>query len=106
MEGCGDKVSLLTRYYYLGLIRLEYQQRMNQLDKNKENRTKLLGYLTPIITDYAENNRIEPDVCYEVCHELELVMIEKCKAKGMDAHELKKHKQAAEANFRASKESL
>jgi hypothetical protein len=65
-----------------------------------------LGYLTPIITDYAENNRIEPDVCYEVCHELELVMIEKCKAKGMDADELKKHKQAAEANFRASKESL
>ena len=57
-------------------------------------------------TDYAENNRIEPDVCYEVCHELELVMIEKCKAKGMDAFELKKHKQAAEANFRASKESL
>jgi hypothetical protein len=79
---------------------------MNQLDKNKEDRAKLLGYLTPIITDYAENNRIEPDVCYEVCHELELVMIEKCKAKDMDAYELKKHKQAAEANFRASKESL
>jgi hypothetical protein len=33
-------------------------------------------------------------------------MIEKCKAKDMDAYELKKHKQAAEANFRASKESL
>jgi hypothetical protein len=33
-------------------------------------------------------------------------MIEKCKAKGMDAYELKKHKQAAEASFRASKESL
>jgi hypothetical protein len=33
-------------------------------------------------------------------------MIEKCKAKGMDAYELKKLKQAAEANFRASKESL
>jgi hypothetical protein len=79
---------------------------MNQLDKNKEDRVKLLGYLTPIITDYAENNRIEPGVCYEVCHELELVMIEKCKAKGMDAYELKKLKQAAEANFRASKESL
>lgn len=79
---------------------------MNQLNKDKEDRVKLLGYLTPIITDYAENNRIEPDVCYEVCHELELVMIEKCKAKGMDAYELKKHKQAAEANFRASKESL
>ena len=63
---------------------------MNQLDKNKEDRAKLLGYLTPIITDYAENNRIEPDVCYEVCHELELVMIEKCKGKGMDTYELKK----------------
>jgi hypothetical protein len=33
-------------------------------------------------------------------------MIEKCKAKGMDAYELEEHKQTAEANFRPSKESL
>jgi hypothetical protein len=40
---------------------------MNQSDKNKEERIKFLGYITPIITDYAENNLIEPAVCYEVC---------------------------------------
>jgi hypothetical protein len=78
---------------------------MNQYNENKEE-AKFLGYITPIITDYAENNRIDPAVCYEVCHELELMMIEKCKAKGMNIHELEKHKQAAETRFKAAKESL
>ena len=55
---------------------------------------------TPIITDYAENNRIDPAVCYEACHELELMMIEKCKEKGINDHELEKHKQAAETSSR------
>jgi hypothetical protein len=75
-------------------------------NKNEEHRANLLGYITPIITDYAENNRINPAVCYEVCHELELMMIEKCKAKGMDTHELEKHKQVAETSFKETKKSL
>lgn len=79
---------------------------MNQSNKNQEDRVKFFGYLTPIISDYADNNRIDPGVCYEVCHELELMMIEKCKAKGMDAYELETHKQVAEISFKASKESL
>ena len=70
-------------------------------NKNEEHRVNLLGYITPIITDYAENNRINPAVCYEVCHELE-----KCKAKGMNTHELEKHKQVAETSFKESKQSL
>ena len=49
----------------------------NSPDKHKEDIANLLGYITPIITDYAENNRIDPAVCYEACHELELMMIEK-----------------------------
>ena len=56
---------------------------MNQSNKNKEDRAKFLGYITPTITDYAENNQIDPAVCYEVCHELELLMMEKCKVIGM-----------------------
>jgi hypothetical protein len=69
-----------------------YRQRMNQYNENKEEeRAKYLGYIIPIITYYAENNRIDPAICYEVCHELELMMIEKCKAKGMNTHELEKH---------------
>ena len=79
---------------------------MNQTDKDKEDRTEFLGYIIPIITDYAENNRIDSAVCYEVCHELELMMIEKCKAKGMNTYELEKHKQVAETSFKVAKESL
>jgi hypothetical protein len=79
---------------------------MNQSNKNEEERVKFLGYVTPIITDYAEDNRIDPAVCYEVCHELELMMIEKCRAKGMNINELEKHRQVAVTSFKAAKESL
>jgi hypothetical protein len=79
---------------------------LDSSDKNEGDRANLLGYITPIITDYAENNRINPAVCYEVCHELELMMIDKCKAKGMNTHELEKHKQVAETSFKKSKQAL
>ena len=86
---------------------MAHRQRMNQYNENKEeDRAKFLGYITPIITDYAENNRIDSAVCYEVCHELELMMMEKCKAKGMNDSELEKHKQVAETSLKAAKESL
>ena len=65
---------------------------MNHSNKDREDRVRFLGYITPIITDYAENNQIDPAVCYEVCHELELMMIEKCKERGIDDRELEKHK--------------
>jgi hypothetical protein len=79
---------------------------LNQSNKNEGDRVKFLEYITPIITDYIENNLTDPVVCYEVCHELELMMIEKCKAIGLNDCELEKHKQATESNFKASKESL
>lgn len=75
-------------------------------DKDKNDRVKFLGYITPIITDYVENNQINPAVCYEVCHELELMMIERCKAKGINAAELEKRKQLTETAFKASIASL
>jgi hypothetical protein len=70
-------------------------------NEDELDRVKFLGYITPIITDYAENNQIAPVVCYEVCHELELMMIEKCKAKGISVHELEKHRHIAETSFKA-----
>ena len=79
---------------------------LDSSDKYEGDKVNLLGYVTPIITDYAENNRINPAVCYEVCHELEVMMIDKCKAKGMKSHELEKHKQVAETSFKESKQSL
>ena len=86
---------------------MAYRQRMKQYNENKEDDiAKFLGYIIPIITDYAENNQIDPAVCYEVCHELELMMMEKYKAKGMNTYELEKHKQVAETSFKVAKESL
>jgi hypothetical protein len=76
---------------------------VNRSNKDREDRVKFLGYIIPIITDYAENNQINPAVCYEVCHELELMMIEKCKERGINDRELEKHKQAAETSFGALK---
>ena len=79
---------------------------LDSSNKNEEHRANLVGYITPNISDYAENNRINPAVCYEVCHELELMMIDKCKAKGMNTYELEKHTQVAETSFKESKQSL
>jgi hypothetical protein len=83
--------------------RISHRQKVNHSNKDREDRVKFLGYIAPIITDYAENNRIDPAVCYEVCHELELMMIEKCKVKGMNTYELEKHKQTS---FKEAKELL
>jgi hypothetical protein len=71
-------------------------------DQSDEERIKFLGYITPIIIDYAENNQIDPAVCYEVCHQLELMMIEKCKEKGINDYVLEYHKKIAETNFEES----
>jgi hypothetical protein len=37
--------------------------------------------------------------------EVELMMMEKCKEKGMNTYELEKHKQVAETSFKVAKES-
>jgi hypothetical protein len=73
---------------------------------NAQERINLLGYITPILMDYAENNRIDSVVCYEVCHELELLVAEQCKAKGITTDELQRYKLAAEVNFKVPNDSL
>jgi hypothetical protein len=78
----------------------------NSSKKYEQERVNLLGYITPILMDYAENNRIDPVVCYEVCHELELMVEEQCKAKGITTDELQRCKIAAEVNFKVSNDSL
>jgi hypothetical protein len=75
---------------------------MTMGDESDEERIKFLGYITPIIIDFAENNQIYPAVCYEVCHQLELMMIEKCKEKGINDYELEYHKKIAETSFEES----
>lgn len=55
--------------------------------------------------DYAENNRVDL-ICYEVCHELELMVEEQCKVKGITTDELQRCKIEAEVNFKVSNDSL
>jgi hypothetical protein len=78
----------------------------NSSKKYEQERVNLLGYITPILMDYAENNRVDTVVCYEVCHELELMVEEQCKAKGITTDELQRCKIAAEVNFKVSNDSL
>jgi hypothetical protein len=37
-----------------------------------------LKFLIPLFMDFAEKNKVDPMVCYEVAHELELSLIENC----------------------------
>jgi hypothetical protein len=68
----------------------------NSSKKYEQERVNLLGYITPILMDYAENNKVDPVVCYEVCHELESMVKEQCKAKGITTDELQRYKMEAE----------
>ena len=78
----------------------------NFSSKYKQDIDNLLGHITSILMDYVENNRIDLVLCYEVCHELELMIAEQCKAKGIKSDELQYRKFVAEVNFKASKDSL
>jgi hypothetical protein len=77
----------------------------NFSDENKQVRANLLGYIAPLLIDYVENNGIDLVVCYEVCHELELMVADQCRTKGIKTNELQYHKQVAEKNFKSSKDS-
>jgi hypothetical protein len=76
----------------------------NSSKKHEQERVNLLGYITPILMDYAENNKVDPVVCYEVCHELELMVEEQCKAKGITTDELQRYKMEAEVSFKMEAE--
>jgi hypothetical protein len=50
----------------------------------------------------AEKNKIDPMVCYEVAHELEMSLIENCRSKGFENGEIEVHKHIAEMNWKTN----
>jgi hypothetical protein len=53
--------------------------------------------------DFAEKNKIDPMVCYEVAHELEMSLIENCRLRGFENGEIEVHKHIAEMNWKTWK---
>ena len=56
--------------------------------------------------DFAKENKIDPMVCYEVAHELELSLIEICMTNGFDEAKIEVHKHIAEMDGKTRKEEM
>lgn len=78
----------------------------NPPEKDEDDKFKFQEYITPLFMDFAEKNKIDPMVCYEVTHELELSSIENCVSKGFDKAEIKVHKHIAEMNWKTRKQEM
>lgn len=76
----------------------------NRSPKDDEDQKKLLEYVDPLLTDFAKKNRINPAICYEVCCELEMNLLEQCKSEGIDSAELEMHRHVGEMNYKSRKE--
>jgi hypothetical protein len=76
----------------------------NRTSKDDEDQRKLLEYINPLLIDFAKKNRITPAICYEVCCELEMSLLEQCKSEGIDSAEMEMHRHVGEMNYKARKE--
>jgi hypothetical protein len=47
----------------------------NPPEKDQDDKVKFQEYIVPLFMDFAEKNNIDPMVCYEIAHELELSLI-------------------------------
>lgn len=65
-----------------------------------DDKLKFQQYIIPLFMDFAEKNKIDPIVCYEVAHELEMSLIENCKLMGFENGEIEVHKHIAEMNWK------
>ena len=75
------------------------------------------GHKTFVLMCYLDNNfcfrhttnkknKIDPMVCYEVAHELELSLIEICMTKGFDEAKIEVRKHIAEMDWKTRKEEM
>ena len=78
----------------------------NPPEKDEDDKLKFQEYIIPLFMDFAEKNNIDPMVCYEVAHELELSLIENCMSKGFDKAEIEVHKHIAEMNWKTRKQEM
>jgi hypothetical protein len=72
----------------------------NPPEKDEDDKLKFQEYIVPLFMDFAEKNKIDPMVCYEVAHELELSLIENCSSKGFQDADIEVHKLIAEMNWK------
>ena len=75
----------------------------NPPEKDEDDKLKFQQYIIPLFMDFAEKNKIDPMVCYEVAHELEMSLIENCRLKGFENGEIEVHKYIAEMNWKTWK---
>jgi hypothetical protein len=75
----------------------------NPPEKDEDDKLKFQQYIIPLFMDFAEKNKIDPMICYEVAHELEMSLIEICRLKGFENGEIEVHKHIAEMNWKTWK---
>jgi hypothetical protein len=78
----------------------------NPPEKDEDDKVKFQEYILPLFMDFAKDNKIDPMVCYEVAHELELSLIEDCLSKGFNKAEIEVHKHIAEMDWKTRKEEM
>ena len=74
----------------------------NPPEKDEDDKLKFQQYI-PLFMDFAEKNKIDPMICYEVGHELEMSLIEICRLKGFENGDIEVHKHIAEMNWKTWK---
>jgi hypothetical protein len=77
----------------------------NPPEKDEGDKLKFQEHI-PLFMNFAKKNKIDPTVCYEVAHELELSLIEICMTKGFDEAEIEVHKHIAEMDWKTRKEEM
>ena len=78
----------------------------NPTEKDEDDKLKFPEYIVPLFMDFAEKNKIDPMVCYEVAHELELTLIENCRLRGFHDADIEVHKLIAEMNWKTRKKEM
>lgn len=78
----------------------------NPPEKDEDDKLKFQEYIVPLFMDFAEKNKIDPMVCYEIAHELELSLIENCSSKGFQDADIEVHKLIAEMNWKTRKKNM
>lgn len=102
----GDSAKLIVYKNYSIEVSENTRPPENPPEKDEDDKVKFQEYILPLFMDFAKDNKIDPMVCYEVAHELELSLIENCLSKGFNKAEIKVHKHIAEMDWKTRKEEM
>ena len=102
----GDSEKLIVYKCYDIEVSKDTRPPENPPEKDEDDKVKFQEYVLPLFMDFAKDNKIDPMVCYEVAHELELSLIEDCLSKGFEKAEIEVHKHIAEMEWKTRKEKM